>query len=64
MATRTDYIDSLDIPESDKELLYDFEGMPWEDIYPERCKSEEAKRIAYRIMQCARHRDEYDCGMD
>ncbi|MDE6649656.1 MAG: hypothetical protein K2K45_06985 [Muribaculaceae bacterium] len=64
MATRSDYIESLDIPEFDKRLLYQFEDMMWEDIHPERCVSERGRREAIDIMHRNYRRAEYACGID
>lgn len=51
---RNDHIDSLDIPDSDKRLLREFEHARWEDIYPERCQSETARRESTTMMQIGR----------
>ena len=54
MATRNGYIESLDIPDSDKELLREFENTPWEDIWPDRCQSETARKEATSMMRTKR----------
>lgn len=61
---KNDYIESLDIPESDKELLYRFEDMEWEDIHPERCVSEIGRREAFDIMHRNCRRAEHCLGID
>lgn len=64
MAVKNDWIEGLDIPESDRELLYRFEDMPWEDIHPERCQSETARKAALDIMHHNYRRAEHVCGID
>lgn len=64
MAIKNDYIESLPIPEGDKELLYKFEDMPWEDIHPERCQSERGRQEAIDIMHHHYRRAEHACGID
>lgn len=61
---KNDYIESLDIPDSDKKLLYEFEDMPWEDIYPSKCISERGRREAIDIMHRNCRRAEHACGID
>lgn len=61
---KNDYIESLDIPDSDKKLLYQFEDMPWEDIYPSKCISERGQQEARNIMRGNRIRAEHACGID
>lgn len=64
MAIRNNYIESLPIPEGDKELLYRFEDMDWEDIHPERCVSERGRREALDIMHRNYRRAEHCVGID
>lgn len=64
MAIKSDYIESLDIPEGDRELLYKFEDMCWEDINWWECESERGKEVARDIMRGNRIRDEHRCGID
>lgn len=61
---KNDYIESLDIPDSDKKLLYEFEDMPWEDIYPSKCISERGRKEAIDIMHHNYRRAEHACGID
>lgn len=58
------YIEGLDIPESDKELLYKFAEMCWEDIRWWECESERGKEAARDIMRAKRCRDEHEEGID
>ena len=60
---KNDYIESLDIPDFDKRLLYQFEDMDWADIYPSRCISEKGRQAARDIMRTNRCRDEHRCGI-
>ncbi len=64
MYVKNDYIEGLDIPQSDKELLYKFEDMDWADIRWWDCQSEKAQKEARYIMQRNRRRDEHSCGID
>ncbi|MDE6742084.1 MAG: hypothetical protein K2J58_07115 [Muribaculaceae bacterium] len=64
MAIKNDYIESLDIPEFDRQLLYKFMDMPWEDIYPTRCISERGRREALDIMHRNCRRAEHSVGID
>ena len=61
---KNDYIESLDIPESDKELLYKFEDMDYGSINPLLCVSECGRREAEDMMRRALRREEYMCGID
>lgn len=61
---KNDYIESLPIPESDKELLYKFEDMCWEDIRWWECESERGKQEARSIMRTNRCRAEHSVGID
>ena len=64
MAVRNDWIEGLDIPEADRELLRQFEGACWEDIYPERCQSEAARLEAENMLSRRRRWAEHSCGID
>lgn len=64
MAIKSDYIESLDIPESDKELLYRFEDMDYGSINPSLCVSERGREEAEDIMHRALRREEYMCGIE
>ena len=64
MATRNDYIESLDIPEEDRRLLYEFQDMDYGSIKPSLCKSERGRKEAECIMRVALRREEYNCGID
>lgn len=64
MAIRNDYIESLDIPEGDRELLYRFETLDYGSIRPELCVSETGRREAEEMMRRALRREEYLCGID
>ncbi len=63
MYAKNDYIESLDIPQSDKDLLYKFEHMDYGSINPDLCQSERAKEEARNIMHDALRREEYSCGI-
>lgn len=60
---KNEYIESLDIPQSDKDLLYKFERMDYGSINPDLCQSERAKQEARSIMKTAQLREEYDCDI-
>lgn len=62
MGWRTEYIDSLDIPDSDRELLHRFEYEDWANIIPERCVSETAREEARIMARRARFYEE--CSLD
>lgn len=64
MSVKNNYIESLDIPQSDKDLLYKFEDMMWEDIHPERCVSERGRQETLDIMHRNYRRAECACGID
>ena len=64
MGWRSDYIDSLDIPEGDKKLLHRFEHEDYGGIRPELCESEAARREAEDMMRRALRREECSCGID
>ena len=64
MGVWSDYIDSLPIPEGDKELLHRFEDMDYGSIRPELCESETGRREAEDMSRRALRREEYSCGID
>lgn len=61
---KNDYIESLPIPESDKELLRRFEYEDYGGIRPELCESETARQEAEDMSRRALRREEYACGID
>ena len=64
MGVWSEYIDSLDIPEGDRELLHRFEDMDYGSINPSLCVSERGQREAEDMMRRALRREEYMCGID